>query len=406
MKTICFVVPAFPVISETFVVNQILVAKQLGYAIKILTQRILPISASSQQELLEQEGLMDNVTELGYKIPKNKFERRIRALSYILTHFVAWNQVLHVQFRKRFSTLPFQMLFFDQFKDVDVFHVQFAQAGMELAKMKSIGVINAEVITTFHGYDAHFKNKTEQDKLTKRYKELLKLSSSITVNTTYLASIVKKIGVEEAKLHIIPMGVDVNFFYNEKDRKLHFNKKVKLLSVGRLVSFKGFKYSIYAVKQVVDAGYDVIYTIAGEGQEEKDLKSLIETLDLKAHVIMLGKQTQNQVKALMQNHDIFVMSSIADSTGRQETQGVVTAEAQAMGLPVVAFKSGGVPYTISDKITGYLVEEKDTDALAQAVINILEMPDSYQKMSESAREYAVKEFSNAIMGQRFKMLYG
>lgn len=405
MKTVCFVVPAFPITSETFVVQQIIQAQQHGYHVQVLTNNLLDLSETSQQTLLEDSNIMDKVVEVNIKIPKSKFNRRLSTLYFIIRFFKYWIHLRDIPLKKRFSTIIFKIKFYYQFKKVDVFHVQFALAGLELAEMKAIGLLKGKIITTFHGYDAHFNDELARDIMGKRYKKLLNISSAITVNTPYLASIVKRIGVEEAKLHIVPMGIDVDFFCNEKERTLLLNKKIKVLSVGRLVALKGFKYALHAIKQVVDAGYDVIYTIVGAGEEEKDLKCLIDVLGLTANVFMLGKQNQKEVKALMQNHDIFIMSSITDSTGRQETQGVVTAEAQAMGLPVVAFKSGGVPYTIRDEITGYLVGEKDTGALAEAIISILEKPNSYEKMSASARLYAVKEFSNAMMGERFNILY-
>lgn len=99
------------------------------------------------------------------------------------------------------------------------------------------------------------------------------------------------------------------------------------------------------------------------------------------------------------------MSSVTDATGRCETQGVVTAEAQAMGLPVVAFNSGGVPYTIHDGETGILVKEKDVDRYAQAILEMINDSEKYQAMSVRAREFAVANFSREYMTKQFMTLY-
>ena len=99
------------------------------------------------------------------------------------------------------------------------------------------------------------------------------------------------------------------------------------------------------------------------------------------------------------------MSSVTNAKGRCETQGVVTAEAQAMGLPVVAFKNGGIPYTIQDKKTGLLVPEKDVNGYAQAILELINHPEQYKIMSVRAREFAENNFSREQMMERFIALY-
>ena len=112
---------------------------------------------------------------------------------------------------------------------------------------------------------------------------------------------------------------------------------------------------------------------------------------------LYGQASQNEIKNLLDKSHLFLMTSIADTTGRQETQGVVTAEAQAMGLPVVAFKSGGVPFTVLENKTGLLVAEKDTQAMAHAITTIIENPERYKQMSKAANLWANAQFNPSKM---------
>lgn len=405
MKTICFVVPSFPTVSETFVTNQLVQAKLYGYQVIILTKKQLSVSQSSQKELLEKHQLLESINVVDFKIPKQKIRRRFLAFVLILKHLKYWLRVNSKPIRERFSILPFQLEFYRQFKNVSVFHVQFAMAGVELAKMKAIGVLPGNLITTFHGYDAHFKGVDELAHLQQRYKVLLAESKYLTANTSYLTKKVEQLGAEASKIQTIPMGVDLKFFKPTQEKQILPNTKVNLLSVGRLVALKGFDYAIKSVKVLVDKGYDVQYTIVGLGAEKETLEQLIIDLKLTKQVFLLGAKHQNEIKQLLEKNEVFLMSSITDVTGRAEAQGVVTAEAQAMGLPIVAFKSGGVPYTVIDSKTGFLVLEKDTEAYAQAIIKIIDNPKLFKTMSKEARNFAMAHFSGEKLALDMMKLY-
>lgn len=408
MKTVCFVVSSFPRVSETFVTNHVLQAKLKGYNILLLVKKKLPIGESSQKELLIKYDILNHVHTIDFKMPKGTYKRRLQAFVFIFKYFKYWIQFKDIPFRKRFATLPFQLAFYSQFKDVSVFHIEFATAGIALAKMKAIGLIKGDIITTFHGYDAHFEDEAQLQTLKTRYQLLLQNSKYITVNTTYLSNNVKSFldAENHAKIRVIPMGIDLSFFKPKQDKGIGVKTTVHLISVGRLIAFKGFEFALQSVKKVIDKGYDVTYTIVGEGKEKAKLSQMIMDLELEEKVFMVGVKNQKEIKALFETHDIFLMSSVTDSTNRAETQGVVTAEAQAMGLPVVAFNSGGVPYTILEGKTGFLVNEKDVTAYAEAIIKLLESPDLYKAMSTSAKEFISNNFCSTTLATHFFELYG
>uniref|UniRef100_UPI00404AD566 glycosyltransferase n=2 Tax=Gelidibacter sp. TaxID=2018083 RepID=UPI00404AD566 len=405
MKTICFIVPSFPTTTETFVINHILQAKSFGYNVIVITKHLKSINESSQKELLLEHDILNQTYHIDYKIPSNKIPRLTLAFFYIIKHFKYWLRYKHLPSRKRFSILPFKLAFYCQFKNVSVFHIQFATAGMEIAIMKSIGLLSGHIVTTFHGYDAHFESNERQIQLKRRYELLLKESRYLTVNTPYLLKKIELLGGDFDKIKVIPMGVDLNFFQNKMVKVISKQSTIKLISIGRLIELKGFEYAIRSVKILIDKGYNVQYCIVGTGEMENYLLELISNLSLTNYVFLVGSKNQKEIRFLLEEHHIFLMSSITDLHGRAEAQGVVTAEAQAMGLPIVAFNCGGVPYTIIDGETGFLISEKDTSNYAQAIVNLIESPSLYSAMNRSAVKYVIENYSRDKLALEFFKLY-
>ena len=123
-------------------------------------------------------------------------------------------------------------------------------------------------------------------------------------------------------------------------------------------------------------------------------------------MFLVGAKNQNDVKTLLDCNHIFLMSSITDSKNRAEAQGLVNAEAQAMGLPVVAFRSGGVPYTILENETGFLVNEKDIEAYANTIIKLFDDYSLYKTMSLAAKHFVIKNFDRDKISIELLKLYG
>lgn len=405
MKTICFVVPSFPALTKTFVTNQIVEVKARGYRVIILTHLLNGLEKTSQEHIIEENDLLSDVEVIDYNIPNNKVLRFLIGLPSIVRYFKFWLKTPRVSIKHRFINLPYLLSFYAKFRSVDVFHVQFINSGQGVAEMKENGLLKGKLITTFHGYDTHYEDEDALNFFQNRYIVLFNESQFLTINTSYLVGKIMALGANKDKIRIVPMGIDTTFFKNKKQKTLQKSKSIYLISVGRLIELKGYAYAIKSVKQLVEAGYDVKYTIVGEGKTEKELNDLISSLNLGDRVFLVGNKNQLEIRDLLDESHIFLMSSITDSSGRAEAQGVVTAEAQAMSLPVVAFSSGGVVDTLLDKKTGLLVPEKDIDAYAKAIEALINNLEKYKHFSFEARKFAESNFSNKIMAERFMALY-
>ena len=120
---------------------------------------------------------------------------------------------------------------------------------------------------------------------------------------------------------------------------------------------------------------------------------------------MLGARNQSEIKKWLQESDVFLMTSTFDDCGRRETQGVVTAEAQACGLPVVAFRSGGVPYTLEEGKTGFLAEEKNLTEFTQYLRKLCMDEPLRKKMGQNARKFVEDNFCQTKLAQKQISLY-
>jgi glycosyltransferase involved in cell wall biosynthesis len=161
-----------------------------------------------------------------------------------------------------------------------------------------------------------------------------------------------------------------------------------VVTVARLAECKGHRYALAALRQLVEAGTDARYTIAGEGEEGGAIQADAERLGLAGRVRLTGGLAERDVLALLHDADVFVLPSV----GVGEAAPVALMEAMATGLPSVCSIIGGVPEMVSDGVEGYLVPQADSAALTAALARLASDPALRLKLGAAARARAVAEF--------------
>lgn len=392
-KTIVYKIRVFPTISETFIISNVVAAIKAGYEVKIIPDIVLDKKVSSQLNLLDKYNILDKVVQ--FKIPRNKYVRYYQAFR-LLSDPILLIYFLKYCFLKRKITLLFlfTLKFYQQFKTNTIFHVHFANREKPLFDLKRIGFIKkSKIIITFHGFDAHF---LPTGKELKDYRiNFNKYVSGVTVNSKYLKNILLAKGFSENSVSIVPVGIDFGLFkpyINERNDKKRTNI-FSILSIGRLIPLKGHWLGLEVIKVLKERGYEIFYTIIGMGSEFDRLNQMITTLDLDENVTLLGNKNQNQLNRYFLDADIFLFPSTYDETGRREAFGLVSIEAQAMGLPVIGFKSGGFPETIIDDKTGYAVTDRDIEVLADKIELLIKDSKLLEQMSKYAIRHAREMFS-------------
>src|SRR5581483_10677278 len=145
----------------------------------------------------------------------------------------------------------------------------------------------------------------------------------------------------------------------------------RILSVGRLVAFKGFDCLIDACAELARHGLDFTCEIIGDGPLRGQLQSRIEKKNLSGRVQLLGALSQAAVLEMVAAADIFALASVIDAQGASDVFPTVIIEAMAAGRPVVSTRLAGIPEAVVDGETGLLVPPGDPAALATALERLI-----------------------------------
>jgi glycosyltransferase involved in cell wall biosynthesis len=212
----------------------------------------------------------------------------------------------------------------------------------------------------------------------------------------------EKIGIKNIK--VISCGVDTKRFRpGDKEvakKNFHLPPIPLILYVGRFSREKGLDLLVKAAPRVCGA-IDVRFVLAGfDGGVLPALKSKIKDLDLEERFIFIDwlPHDSEGLTKIYQAADLFVIPSVF------ETQSIVTLEAMASGLPIVASRSGALPDLVKNNVNGFLVKKGNAEDLALKIIKIMRDPELREKMGEQSRKLALAhDMENTIAG--FEKIY-
>lgn len=207
--------------------------------------------------------------------------------------------------------------------------------------------------------------------------------------------VLDEVGLPPEKVYSVWLGVDTKRFVPPAEREFT-SGKIRLVTVARLNPAKGHIFAIEAVKQLRDRGIDVHYTLIGSGPIEAEIRQQIDELGLSDCIHLMGAQGESKVIETLQQSDVFVLSSI----NKGEASPVAALEAMSCGLPALCTIIGGTPNIVTDGVNGYLVPQKDADAIAEKLYNLAQDGALRQKMSQAARDRAVEAFDCRVSAQR------
>lgn len=176
-----------------------------------------------------------------------------------------------------------------------------------------------------------------------------------------------------------------------------------VLFVGRFDVLKGAMFAIRAMAEVQQSVPDAELVLIGDGPARSELELLAK--QERAHCRFLGFRPQTEVKAWLNRAKVLCVPSQTIETGECEAFGLVFAEAQAMGVPVVGFASGGVPEAVAHDLTGFLAPERDWSALAGHIARLLADPQLWKRMSRAAQERTSALFDLAAQTRALEDLY-
>ncbi|HAL64684.1 MAG TPA: glycosyl transferase family 1, partial [Bacteroidales bacterium] len=237
-------------------------------------------------------------------------------------------------------------------------------ATLIMSLAKTLGI---PLMVSFLGTDATIKDEFYSEVLgIKGYLHLIrrqrlsKLVSMIVVPSEFLKVKVIEKGFPKNKIKVIHHGVDLEKF-QETNKNIKFGH---ILFVGRLIKVKGLDLLIHSIKLIKEQYPEVYLTVIGEGPLRKEYE-LLASEELKDNFQFLGYQPPEIIRDYLQTAYLFSMPSIILPNGQAESFGLVFVEAQAMGVPVVSFATGGIPEVVANGETGLLSEDCIVESLAE-----------------------------------------
>ncbi|MBI2144037.1 glycosyltransferase [Candidatus Woesearchaeota archaeon] len=235
-------------------------------------------------------------------------------------------------------------------------------------------------------------------------------ASAITANSTYTKSAVGR--MTRKPVSVIPMGVDLALFSSSSAsaaaavRKKHGLSPGSrmILFVGRLAEKKGVKHLIDAMRRIARAFPACRLVVVGDGPEKASLVRQSQQLGLPESVVFAGSIPNRELPEFYRAADVFVLPSVVAKSGDTEGLGVVLLEAIAAGCPVVASNVGGIPDIVIDRKTGLLVEQKNPEKLAMAVISLLRSASLRRRLAFAAKRHVSGSYSWGRVARKFSEL--
>jgi glycosyltransferase involved in cell wall biosynthesis len=225
----------------------------------------------------------------------------------------------------------------------------------------------------------------------------LRLATHVLVNSNAVKErVLQSHGIRPGRVTVIPNGVDLARFLPRTVTPRNSSGLV-VGALSNLRPEKGLADLVRAVGIVRDRWPEVRLVIWGEGPLRRELKSLVEALNLASSVELPG--STNVPEAALRQLDIFVLPSVSEAC----SNGLL--EAMASALPVVATSVGGNPGLVEDEITGLLAPPGDAPALAKAIIRLVEDRTLAARLGEQARAHAHLTFGMERMVARTEALY-
>jgi colanic acid/amylovoran biosynthesis glycosyltransferase len=412
-KKVAFFLSQFPTLTETFILNQITFLIRQGIEVHVFSLYKGDFEKLHSQFL--EYGLENKVTYIA-EIPKNLLQRIQDTFSFLRRewsqkHFVALAHCLN-PFEFGLSGLKLSyFLYYSRMhfiKDFDLIHVHFGNMGVFFSKFYSkILLGNVPFLVSFHGYDL-VPNQTEINR--RRYRRMFISSKLFTVNSFYTRTLLEKVDSSIVqRIRLLPESLDTSLFDNSQySGTINQGNIFRLVYVGRLVGWKGADRAIDIIEKLVK-DYDlknIELTIIGKGPLQMDLEKMVTEKGLKNQVKLIGGQDQSTIKSILGLSDLFLYTGRKElKTERAENQGLVLMEAQAMGLPVVAFDVGGIKEGIIDGETGILVDSEDIEAFSKTVFSLLLDKPKRLSMGIAAREYVKKSFDQTVLGNQLLDIY-
>lgn len=381
-----YILRAFPVPSETFVLNEILALRRAGIPIEIFA-----LSSPFSNALLHSQTSRPDCSVIYWQQQRSSRLEVLRANLQLLArcgvrryrqaHRIIEDSRILAGWRAflRLAWCAAEL----QKRGVSHLHAHFATEGTTVAWTFSL-LAGIPFSFTAHAYDIYLSPL----KLCEKLQAAAFVVTISQHNKAHLLMVSPEL--PPTKVHVLHGWVDLERFTPSSNRSI---EPFRILSVGRLVEKKGHAYLIEACAQL--AAWEIPFEcrIVGEGPLRQKLEAAIIANDLDGRVRLLGAVPHEQVLALLDNSSVFALPCVITDEGDRDGIPVSLAEAMAMQLPVVSTDIVGISELVQEG-TGFLAPPRDAETLAEALRKVHEMSDEARReMGRRGRSVVEAEFN-------------
>jgi colanic acid/amylovoran biosynthesis glycosyltransferase len=397
----------FPVLSETFVINIVTGLIDRGHRVDIYALGGPQAHLAKVHPDVDRYKLLER-TFYPLPTPQNRVARVVKKLGLVgaqgLSRPASGLHLLAGLRRERFPDSWKNVLSLAPLLDkppYDLIHGQFGPNGLAAVALRQLGGLKAKVITSFRGYE--FGPYLQKHGLTV-FDPLFRSGDLFLPNSDYFGRRLAALGCPEHKIQVYRSGVDCKRFAFVERRQPQ-EGRVRIVTVGRLVEKKGIEYAVRAITRLLPQHPNIQYDIIGDGPLRPTLQALIDSLGLQSQVKLLGPKQQSELIVELEHAHIMIAPSVTSETGDQDAPINTLKEAMATGMPVIGTWHGGIPELVEDGLSGYLVPERDSEALATRLDELIQHPERWAPMGQAGRKQVEINYNLEALNDRLVDLY-
>lgn len=285
-------------------------------------------------------------------------------------------------------------------KSFDIIYCQFSNLAFKMLEKRNNHEISGIIICCFRAGDEFrlLEQNIDQYKFLFAYIDLI-----LVVCEAYKKRLIDYgCPAEKIMVHHSAINLD-DFPYHE--RIFPINQPIKILTIGRLHPMKGHRYLIEAINKIKNIYPSIQYNIYGVGRCYKELYEQIKLHNLENIVFLKGYCDHDLVADILHEHHIFILGSYTMPSGSQEGIPNVLMEAMATGMPVIGTKHSGIPELIEDGQNGFIVEEKNSEAIGKKIMYLIKNPHFWKKFGKNGRKKVIQEHNKIKQNKKLIDLF-
>ncbi|MBA2242782.1 MAG: glycosyltransferase [Chthoniobacterales bacterium] len=287
-----------------------------------------------------------------------------------------------------------------QRRGADLMHIYFGHTGVHL--LPFLERWDKPCVVSFHGADVAMKKDIRD--YGPKLKSLFQTVPLVFARSRSLADRLEALGCPSDKLRISRTGVPLREFPFVR-REAPTDGRWKLMQACRLIPKKGVATTLCAFAIFQKEFPNAELVIAGKGPLQAHLEELSEELGISGKVRFQGFVSQAELLDLYGQSHMFLHPSETPPDQNQEGVPNSILEAMSTGLPVAATKHGGIPEAVEDGRCGYLVEERDFEALAAAMKKLARSASTFRELGARASDYVAANFEQSAQIRQLETHY-